>query len=274
MNEKNSEGKRSARERLQEERERQKIRERRKRGLIVGASVIAVLGIAAAIGVVVSQTGGDDAEGPVVAPTGANGEDSLAIPVGKPGAPSTLTVYEDFRCPACAQFENGFRDTIHELQDKGQLRTQYYVVTLIDGNLGGRGSLNAANAAACAQDAGKFQAYHDVLYQNQPQEANDAFANKNYLLELAGKVPGLATGSFERCVNEGSHDGWVRKVHSAFTASGHGATPTILLNGKDIFGNQQEPLTPQKLKGLVESAAKNAAKGLKKDGGNEEVKTS
>lgn len=32
----------------------------------------------------------------------------------------------------------------------------YHLATIIDGNLGGKGSLRAANAAACAQDVGKF----------------------------------------------------------------------------------------------------------------------
>ncbi|MGP3921701.1 DsbA family protein [Streptomyces sp. 8N616] len=254
MSEKNREGKRSARERLQEERERDRVREKRRRALIVGVAGVAVLGIAAGVGFAVSQAGGDG-DGPVVAPTGANGEDSLAIPVGRASAPSTLTVYEDFRCPACGQFENGFRDTIHELQDKGQLKTEYHLATIIDGNLGGSGSRNAANAAACAQDAGKFQAYHDVLYRNQPPEQDDAFANKGRLIELAGKVEGLATAEFRKCVNEGSHDGWVDKSNSAFTSSGHRGTPTVLLNGKDVNSNQQDPLTPEKLKKTVEDTA-------------------
>ncbi|MFF3766748.1 DsbA family protein [Streptomyces sp. NPDC001922] len=260
MSDKNREGKRSARERLQEERERERSRDKRKRALIVGAAGVAVLGIAAAIGVAVSSTGSDDeAEGPVVAPTGANGEDSLAIPVGKPAAPSVLTVYEDFRCPACAQFERGFRSTVHELERAGRLRAQYHLVTIIDGNLGGRGSLNAANAAACAQDAGKFQPYHDVLYDNQPPEQNDAFANKDYLIELAGKVPGLVTDTFRTCVEDGSHDAWVQKANEAFTSSNRQGTPTVLLNGKDVYSNQQDPLTPQKLKKAVEDAAKSAS---------------
>ncbi|MET8680674.1 thioredoxin domain-containing protein [Streptomyces sp. NPDC004647] len=257
MSEKNREGKRSARERLQEEREREKGREKRKRMLLVGVAAIAVLGIAAGVGVVVSRTGGkEEAAGPVVAPTGANGEDSLAIPVGRTDAPSTLTIYEDFRCPACAQFENGFRGTIDELRRAGQLRTEYHLVTIIDGNVGGRGSLNAANAAACAQDVGKFPEYHDVLYKNQPPEQDDAFARKDYLIELASQVKGLVTNTFKKCVNDGDHDGWVKKANSAFTSSSHQGTPTVLLNGKDVYADQQNPLTPDKLKKLVGDAAK------------------
>ena len=89
MSEKNREGKRTARERLAVEREKQKAAEKRRRALIVGASVVCVLGLAAVIGVVAANAGKDDdgeASGPVVAPSGALGKDSLTIPVGKDAA--------------------------------------------------------------------------------------------------------------------------------------------------------------------------------------------
>ncbi|MEV6315021.1 thioredoxin domain-containing protein [Streptomyces sp. NPDC051776] len=255
MSEKNRDGKRSARERLQMERERDRVRDKRRRTLFVGVVGVVVLGIAAGVGFAVSQVG-DDEDGPVVAPTGANGENNLAIPVGRSTAPSSLTVYEDFRCPACGQFENGFRDTIHSLQNRGLLRTDYHLATIIDGNMGGTGSHTAANAAACAQDAGKFQAYHDVLYRNQPPEEEDAFADKAHLIHLAGQVKGLATPAFKKCVNDGSHDSWVEKSNSEFTNSGHQGTPTVLLNGKNVYSNQKNPLTPEKLTKMVEDAAR------------------
>ncbi|MCZ9347300.1 hypothetical protein NGM37_57335, partial [Streptomyces sp. TRM76130] len=76
VSEKNREGKRTARERLAAERERQKSADKRRRALIVGAAVVGVLGLAAAIGVVAAQAGkdGGEASGPVVAPSGAQGE--------------------------------------------------------------------------------------------------------------------------------------------------------------------------------------------------------
>lgn len=55
MSEKNHEGKRAARERLAVEREKQKAAEKRRRTLIVGASVVCVLGLAAVIGVVAAN---------------------------------------------------------------------------------------------------------------------------------------------------------------------------------------------------------------------------
>ncbi|MEU2332270.1 thioredoxin domain-containing protein [Streptomyces sp. NPDC006654] len=257
MSEKNRDGKRMARERLAVEREKQKAADRRRRALIVGASVVCVLGLAAVIGVVAANAGKDkksESSGPVVAPSGAQGKDSLAIPVGKDGAKATLTVWEDFRCPACRAFETAYRPTLHELVDSGKLRIEYHLATLIDGNLGGSGSRQAANAAACAQDAGKFRDFHDVLYENQPEETDDAFADSAKLIALAGKVKGLDTPAFRTCVDNGTHTAWVVKSNQAFQAGRFSGTPTVLLDGKNIY--QDQTMTPAKLKQLVEDANK------------------
>ncbi|MFJ2604494.1 MULTISPECIES: DsbA family protein [unclassified Streptomyces] len=256
MSEKNRDGKRTARERLAVEREKQKSSEKRRRTLVVGASVVCVLALAAVIGVVAANAGKDDGStsaGPAVAPSGAQGKDGLAIPVGKEGAKSTLTVWEDFRCPACKGFETTYRPVIHELIDAGQLQAQYHLVTLIDGNLRGTGSRTAANAAACAQDAGKFRPYHDVLYENQPAETDDAYARTGKLIELAGKVKGLDTETFRSCVKDGTHNSWVAKSNEAFGKGGFSGTPTVLLNGTNIYADQS--MTPAKLKLMVEKAA-------------------
>jgi protein-disulfide isomerase len=257
VSEKNRDGKRNARDRLALQRDRQQTAERRRRTLIVSATVLCVLGLAAVIGVIAANSGKDSGKataGPVVAPSGAQGKDSLAVPVGKDGARPVLTVWEDFRCPACKSFETAYRPVIRELVDAGKLRAEYHLVTLIDGNLVGSGSRHAANAAACAQDAGKFRDYHDVLYDNQPAETNDTYSADGRLIELAGKVPGLDTPAFRACVEDGTHNGWVAKSHKAFQAGGFTGTPTVLLGGKNIY--QDQSMTPARLKQMVEEAAR------------------
>lgn len=265
VSEKNQEGKRTARERLAQERERQRSQDRRRRTMIVGAAVVCVLGLAAVIGVIAANTKSDGKKtpaGPLLAPAGAEGKDKLAIPVGAADAPSTLTVWEDFRCPACAAFENSFRSTVHELEGSGQIRVQYHLATLIDRNLGGSGSLRAANAAGCAQDAGKFSAYHDVLYTNQPQETDDAFAKNSKLIELAQKVPGLDTAGFRSCVEEGKHNSWVAKSNDAFQNGGFSGTPTVQLNGESVFPQKgSEQISPANLKKWVTEANKGKQPG-------------
>ncbi|MFJ2115825.1 MULTISPECIES: DsbA family protein [unclassified Streptomyces] len=266
MSEKNREAKRSARERLQQEREADRVREKRRRTLVVSGAVVGVLALAGVVGVAAAnmgKSGGSGAAGPVSAPTGVSGKDDLAIPVGADDAPSTLTIWEDFRCPACAQFENGFRATIHDLEKKGQLKVEYHLATLIDRNMGGTGSLRSANAAACAQDVGKFAPYHDVLYVNQPMETDDTFAENSYLLKLAGKVDGLtAAPGFRKCVEDGAHDKWVEKSAEAFRTGGFSGTPTVLLNGEAVFPKKgDENITPDNLRKWVAEANKGKKAG-------------
>ncbi|MEU8544449.1 thioredoxin domain-containing protein [Streptomyces sp. NPDC048717] len=265
MSEKNRDGMRSARERLKQQREQDKTREKRRRVLIVSAAVVGVLGLAGVVGVIAAAGGGGDSSdkaGPIVPPAGATAGDKPAIPQGRPDAPSTLAVWEDFRCPACAQFESIMRTSVHQLMASGALKVDYHLATLIDGNLGGTGSLRAANAAACAQDAGKFTAYHDVLYSNQPPETNDAFAKNEKLIELAAKVPGLDTPAFRACVEDGTHDSWVKTSHAAFKKSEFRGTPSVLLNGKPVFPQKDGvQISPENLKKWVAEANKGKKAG-------------
>ncbi|MEU5659493.1 thioredoxin domain-containing protein [Streptomyces sp. NPDC047737] len=265
MSEKNQDRRRAARDRLAQQREQDRARDRRRRTLIVATAVVGVLALAAVIGLIAANAGKDDQDseaGPAVTPSGAMGEDGLALQVGADDAPSTLTIWEDFRCPVCAQFENAFRDTITELAESGQLKVQYHLATIIDGNLGGSGSLRAANAAACAQDAGKFAPYHDVLYSNQPAETDDAFGENSKLIELAGKVDGLDTPAFRSCVEDGTHDSWVEKSNKAFTEGGFQGTPTALLNGDSIFPKKgDEQISEANIKKWVAEANKGKKPG-------------
>ena len=258
MNDTNDAGnpKRAARDRLAVERQRLRTRHRRRRALVTGTAVIGVLGLAAVAGVLAANADGsrNDSEGPVVAPAGATGKDRLAIPVGRPDAPSTLTVWEDFRCPACQQFERQYRPVLQELTEQGRIRVEYRLVTLIDDNMGGSGSRRAANAAACAQQSGTFSRYHDVLYDHQPEETKDEYADNATLIRLARKVPGLVTDAFENCVRGGTYDNWVVKSNQLFRDRKLSGTPTVLLNGDNLLDDPGHPLTPDRLRSLVEQA--------------------
>ncbi|MEV5594259.1 thioredoxin domain-containing protein [Streptomyces sp. NPDC052496] len=260
MSQNNQDKKNSARERLQAQRAKEKARERRGRQLKVAGAVVAVLAVAGGVGVWAASSGGDESgSGKVALPKGTQDSDKPAVPVGKKEAPSTLTVWEDFRCPACAQFEKGFRGAIHEMEDAGLLKTDYHLATIIDGSMQGKGSVTAANAALCAQDAGRFREYHDVLYENQPPEQQDRFADKKYLKQLAKKVDGLAGDTFDQCVDKGTYTDFVYKSNSAFTNSGYRGTPTVLLNGKNLA--DEKNLTPDGLKQKVRDAAKDKKAG-------------
>lgn len=261
MSEKNREGKRSARERLHEERAAEEARGRRKKKLVVGGSVLAVIAIAVVVGVVV-QNQRSTPETPVAAPAGTIGIKNLVIPDGPVNAPSVFTVYEDPRCPACGAFEKQFSATVDQLQDQGKIYGNYHLVSFIDRSLGGKGSKYGANALACAQDAGKFRDYHDVLYKNQPDETSDAFGSNTTLVNLAKQVPGLDSPTFESCVNGNKYSGWVSAVQQDFDKSSYKSTPTILLNGKPIYPkNGDEEISPANLVKWVDAANQGKSPG-------------
>ncbi|OKJ08288.1 DsbA family protein [Kitasatospora sp. CB01950] len=254
MSDKNREGKRSARERMLEERAGQEARAKRNKKVVVGGAVIAVIAAAVVVGVVV-QNQRSKPETPTAAPAGTIGDKNLIIPVGADNAPSTLTVYEDPRCPACGSFERTFSPTVDQLEDAGKIFVNYHIVSFIDRSLGGNGSKYGANALGCAQNAGHFRDYHDVLYRNQPGETEDTFGNKQTLIDLGKQVPGLDNPEFQSCVNTNTFGGWVSAVQQDFDKSSFKSTPTVLLNGQPIYPKKgDEQISPENLVKWVDEA--------------------
>jgi protein-disulfide isomerase len=256
MSQKNDLGKRSARERMQEERARQEAKAKRLRTFGIIGTVLAVLIVAVVVGVLV-QNSRTSSYSAADAPAGVLASNSLVIPVGGTAAPSTLTVYEDPRCPACGEFEKEFHSTVNRLLGQGKIKVEYHVVSFIDRHDQGKGSKNAANALACAQNAGKFHNFHDVIYANQPDETVDAWADKGKLITLSQQVPGLDTPDFESCVDGNKFGSWVTAVQTSFDKSGYTSTPTILLNGTSAYPTYNNAnLTTAVLVSAVDAANK------------------
>ena len=252
----------SAREKAEAARRAQASAERRKRQFIILGAVVALLAVAVVIGVVVSNnkatTDAALGTGPFVAPSGAVGADSLAIPYGaNQNAKVTLVIYEDFRCPFCKEAESMFEPIYKAYAADGRIKVEYHLVNLIDRNLGGTGSIRSGNAGACAQGAGKFPEFHDVLYANQPDENDDAFGSNATLIDLAKKVPGLVTAPFESCVNGDTHGSWVVRNFDALNTllKGSPATPYYGIDGTQFPLTNQPAATQQaSLKAALDKA--------------------
>ena len=204
------------------------------------AAVAAVLALAVGIAFAVQHATG--ARTPRAVPVGAVADtaggiapaDGMAIPVGSASAPVTLTVYDDPRCSACRAFDTVYGPAVTQLVQSGTLRLLIHPVTLIDANLPGTsGSLRAGNALACAQDAGGFAAYRDLLYTRQPAEESDDYSADQTLTTLARLVPALDTAKFEACVTTGRYDAWVKRNYAnlVLVTDNRPATPTLFANG-------------------------------------------
>ena len=156
-----------------------------------------------------------------------------------------VDVYEDFQCPICQQFEALNGKYITSLITEKKATVKFHVLSFI-----GEESVRAANAAACANDEGKFVDLHLGLYANQPGSENSGAWTNDRLIAIA-KAQGISGSTFENCVKDLKYQGWVSKVAEAGSKSGVNSTPTVFVNGKEIDRNT-EYFSAAKFKAAVE----------------------
>lgn len=258
------EAKRAARERLRAEREKQAKKDKIRRQVVVGVSVVGVLAVATGIGFGVMKmnepTGWEAAKnGKLVEPANASGKNGTEIVVGGEKAKDTLDVYEDLRCPACAQFEQGAGKLLEKGADDNKYKMRVHLGAIIDNAAGGEGSKNAMSALGSALNVSKdaFRDYHAKLFSAKyhPEETDDKFADDSYLLKVADTVPELKKDKgFKKDVEDGTYDRWALEMINSFEKADVKGTPTVRINGKDV---EQEKL-----------AAELAKLGVKADSGS------
>jgi protein-disulfide isomerase len=149
--------------------------------------------------------------------------------LGNADAKATIDLYEDFQCTACYAFTDGIEpEVVANYVATGKVKVVYHDFLTIIGN-GNTESLDAANAALCATDQGKFWQYHDWLFANQYTEMSGAFT-KDRLKAIAHQMGGLDNAKFDSCVDSGTHNGDVQAEQQQIP-SGATGTPSIVVNG-------------------------------------------
>lgn len=176
--------------------------------------------------------------------------------LGNPNAKVTVVEFADFQCPFCLAvtglqpnspvasqlsqqdpswqpFESNIRK---DYVDSGKVRYIFRDFAFLDqaSDPAGSESTNAANAARCANDQGKFWQYHDYLYSHQGQEDQGTFSKDN-LKKFASDL-GLNSSQFNQCVDSDKYIAEVKKDTSDGRSSGVDATPTIFVNGQELRG--------------------------------------
>ena len=210
------------------------------RYLVIGV-VVAVLAIMV-IPTVLSKSKGVSEAIPVG--VGSNNGYAISFNSDISGLP-VVDIYEDFQCPICKQFEALNGQYINSLIADKKAVVNFHALSFI-----GAESVRAANAAACANDEGKFVEYHLALYANQPSSENSGEWSADRLISI-GEVEGIKSDSFKSCVNDLKYEGWVNKVAEAGSKSGINSTPTVLVGGKEIDRNT-EYFSAEKFKAAVE----------------------
>lgn len=211
--------------------------------IIVAAVVLVVAIVAIVGGVVVADQKKQDRVGTstaVPAAAGAMGKGFVAHKDATlvAGAP-TLDIYEDFQCPACAQFERIMGATVNELAEQGKIKLVYHLKTIIDANTGTTHSLTMGNAAMCAADQGKFQAFHDDVFANLPEQEGQGWtaAQTTGFAEKAG-ITGAALDTWQTCVDDRKYATYVESTEEASAKANITGTPTVLLAGRKLDFNK------------------------------------
>ena len=186
--------------------------------LVVVAAVVVVI-----IGIVLLQ---NQAARKPVELSGRTGEGSAW---GPQDARVSIVAYSDFGCSHCRDFALDQGKKLRaEYEATGKVRFEYkhFIISPPD-------TANAANAAECAADQGRFWDYHDLLFGQQGVSRNP-FA-KDKLKQYAAQL-GLTSQVFNQCVDRDTHLDKVYRDSAAGRDAGVQGTPAFFDNGKEITG--------------------------------------
>jgi protein-disulfide isomerase len=160
---------------------------------------------------------------------------------GLDSAAVTIEEWADFQCPACGQFARATEpQLLASYIAAGKVRLVFRHFAFL-----GAESQWAAEAAECADEAGKFWEFHDRLYASQAGENRGAFSKDN--LKRIGEGLGLGP-SFAACVDSGRYAQRVRDEMKVGEGRGVGATPTLFVADRKIEG----AATYEQLKAVID----------------------
>lgn len=153
--------------------------------------------------------------------------------LGSANAPVKMDVWEDYQCPYCQIWTLQWEPNIvQEFVAIGIVRYQFHDYAFLGTDHTPDESLDAAVAAQCASDQGKFWPYHDWLYANQnPNGENHGWFTRARLDAIAQKV-GLNLAAFDTCLVDPARAAAVQTEQDAGTALGINGTPAIFVNDK------------------------------------------
>jgi len=210
--------------------DQKKSKQRRLFAVIGGAVVIAIVAIA--VLAIINRDNDNNVTLAAVQPVSTidSSIPRSGMTLGSETAPVLIVEYGDYQCPFCAQFNSGaFQTLLSQYIATGQVRMQFSPFSFL-----GDESTDAAEAALCANDQGKFWEMHETIYGNQIGENEGAFS-KERLAEMA-QMAGLDMDAYNSCMADGTHSSTVTDLNQAANAAGVTSTPSFTINGGEAFG--------------------------------------
>lgn len=143
--------------------------------------------------------------------------------LGAANAPVTIIAFIDFECPFCRSSQPIFDQVLEKYGPAVRVVYKALPLTSIHPN-----ALAAANAAACAQDQGKFWEYYHLLFKNQALDEAG--------LTSAAEALKLDQAKFTACTKAQRHQTEIEADVNEAIALGVRGTPTYFVNKTVIEG--------------------------------------
>jgi protein-disulfide isomerase len=144
---------------------------------------------------------------------------------GPAGAPIELVEFSDFQCPFCLRANPTLKQVLGTYGDKIRFVYRNYPLPSHPN------ARPAAEAAQCANEQGKFWAYHDRLFADQTK-LSDADL-KTSAVEL-----GMDAAKFNACFDSHKYKTRVDTDLQAGNEAGVNGTPAFFINGRMLSGAQ------------------------------------
>jgi len=223
----------------QELREQRRKQQRQQRTLVIAGVALVIIFIAALI-VYPQIKAAATPVGTIVQITPNPRPQASGEAAGNPNAKVKIDVYEDFQCPVCRQFSGDVEPQLMKNEvASGQVYYVFHNFTIIDRtdwSSPNKESHQAANAAECAADQGRFWDYHDILFANQTGENVGDFSDKR--LVAFAQALSLDMTKFNACFSGNNFKDKIDADNAQAQSLNLGGTPSVLVNGKDITPGQ------------------------------------
>lgn len=151
--------------------------------------------------------------------------DPAAPSLGSASATLTLVEFLDYGCPSSYKVFQTVREAAVTYGDRVRLIIRDFPLEDLH-----TGATKAAAAARCAQEQGKFWAYHDKLFLLDQRSFTDAD-----LSNVADEI-GLESRAFAACLASDRVKTLVKNDQAAGLRAGVEGTPTFFFNGTKIQG--------------------------------------
>jgi protein-disulfide isomerase len=268
----NNESKKSRRDMAREtarlQREAERKRKLRNRRITQGVVIVAILAVAAVVGVFVFNGVGassSSSAGPLnmksdgILLTG-NGTTMTATKTAalKPGEkpvatdPSahpksvSIVTYIDYQCPYCNEFETANESQLKAWVQQGLVTLEIHPISILDASSSGTNySTRAANAAACVAnyDPNDYFAVNTALFANQPKEGSNGLTDAK-ITSIIQKA-GATNSKIPACITSQKFSNWVgaatsRALKGPLPNSNVKAvtgTPTVIVQGTAYTGS-------------------------------------